>query len=167
MFESFTNEQIRGACKARLENLERWLRRLVDDQLSQQSSDYFNSQDEKGNRYIKTSIANDARNRTDERGAERYPRLIDAVLLEELVQIICARWIDFEDALVAAFPNGREEARTFLRRLVGPRNKLSHANDLSMREAEQVICYTGDTIASSQQSFVSLTRLEIRGKGHN
>ncbi|MGO4838911.1 hypothetical protein AB4144_42350, partial [Rhizobiaceae sp. 2RAB30] len=52
-----------------------------------------------------------------------------------------------------AFPNGGEEASTFMNRLVAPRNKLAHANPVSVREAEQVICYCHDVIESLKAFF--------------
>ena len=54
----------------------------------------------------------------------------------------------FKDALCEAYPHGNEEVRFFFERVEIIRNKLSHANPISVREAEQVICYCHDIIDS-------------------
>jgi hypothetical protein len=87
---------------------------------------------------------------------KRYPRQIDAALLEDEIDIICNPTLyeeHFGAALGEAFPGGRDEARTFLARLVQPRNKLSHANPISVREAEQVTCYSHDVIDSLKHYY--------------
>ncbi|MBL9176596.1 MAG: hypothetical protein JNM65_00960, partial [Verrucomicrobiaceae bacterium] len=81
----------------------------------------------------------------------RYPRNIDAVLLEDAVDIICKPDLyqnHFKPALAEAFPEGRDEVKTFLGRLLVPRNNLAHANAISTRQAEQIICYSNDVIES-------------------
>ena len=44
------------------------------------------------------------------------------------------------------YPDGCDEARTYLKRLIPIRNKLSHSNPISIREAERVICYCNDFV---------------------
>jgi hypothetical protein len=147
--------EIRSVCKDRIESLEHWLRRLIDDTLSPFYGDYFSSTDASGNRLIKNSLARQVAAR---RAAEplRYPRNIDAVLLEDAVGIVCKPELyqkHFKAALRGAFPDGREEARTFLNRLLAPRNNLSHANAISARQAEQIICYANDVIDSLKNYY--------------
>jgi hypothetical protein len=43
-----------------------------------------------------------------------------------------------------------------LRRLLEPRNHLAHANSISARQAEQVICYVNDTIESLKKYYRGL-----------
>ena len=38
------------------------------------------------------------------------------------------------------------EAKTFLTRIIPIRNKLSHSNPISIREAERAICYSNDFV---------------------
>lgn len=150
-----TLEEIRLACRSRIETLEMWLRRLIDDELScAHGSGYFEHIDQKGNRLISQKIVDklDERVRTNER---RFARKIDATLLEEATDIVCnpTLYKYFRPALAHAFPLGHEEARIFLRRLHDPRNRLSHGNAISIRQAEQVICYTNDTIDSMKKYY--------------
>ncbi len=142
--------EIRNICKEKIESLEHWLRRLIEDTLTPIYGDYFAYIDDVGNRLVKKSLADQVELR---RAAEplRYPRSIDAVLLEDAVDILCKPDLfksHFKPALHEAFPNGRDEARTFLTRLLVPRNNLAHANAISIRQAEQIICYSNDVIES-------------------
>ena len=59
----------------------------------------------------------------------------------------------FKAPLGYAFPDGREEARTFMKRLSEVRNRLAHANPISNRQFEQVVCYTGDIIESIKKFY--------------
>ena len=52
-----------------------------------------------------------------------------------------------------AYPQGCEEARIYLTRLIPIRNALSHANPISIRQAEQAICYTHDFIDGIKQFY--------------
>lgn len=55
---------------------------------------------------------------------ERYPRQIDAALLDDEIRIICKQSLyeaHFGPALKGAFPLGNDEARNILSRLIEPR----------------------------------------------
>jgi hypothetical protein len=91
----------------------------------------------------------------------RYKRPVDAALLDDLITIICkpdTYTSCFATALEVAFPLGNEEARNFLNRLLAPRNHLSHANPISIRQAEQVICYSDDVVYALRDFYA------MRGK---
>lgn len=148
--KSMKDSEIRSLCKEKIESLEHWLRRLIDDTFTPPYGDYFSYADASGNRVIKNQLAKKVAAR---RVAEplRYPRNIDAVLLEDAVDIICNTDLfqkHFKQALGTAFPDGKDEAKTFLSRLLIPRNNLAHANAISARQAEQIICYSNDVIES-------------------
>jgi hypothetical protein len=150
-----SDDAIRSACKEKLESLEHWLRRLIDDTLAPVFGDYFVYRDSKGNNLIRADIAKsvDARRL---REPSRYSRKIDAVLLDDAVAIVCKPELfnaHFRPALEAAFPNGREAARTYLNRIVAPRNHLAHSNAISNRDAERIICYSNDVIDSLKQYY--------------
>lgn len=152
---SMKDSTIRNLCKEKIESLEHWLRRLIDDTLTPVYGDYFSHADPSGNRLIKNALAQQVATR---RAAEplRYPRDIDAVLLEDAVDIICKPDLFqnyFHPAMREAFPDGRDEARTFLKRLLVPRNNLAHANAISSRQAEQIICYSNDIIDSLKSYY--------------
>ena len=150
-------QQLRTECKQTLESLELWLRRLIHQKLSDAyGDDYFEVKNSNGDSIIKLEIQRNVLSRfQDVNRAGRYSRLVDALELQESVELICKPhlWENFEEALGRAFPDGREEARTFLNRLIGPRNKLAHANPISIREAEQIICYSHDVIDSLKNHY--------------
>ena len=163
---SFGEEELRSYCRLVIENLELWLRRLINETLSQKfGSNYLESKDSKGNYLIKGEIRKEIIDRKNQ-NPSRYPRLIDATLLNELVDIICNPRLYndyFKDALEEAFPNGGDEIRTFFKRIVTCRNNLSHANPISVRHAEQIICYSNDTIDSLKNFY----RLKNMDKQYN
>jgi hypothetical protein len=83
---------------------------------------------------------------------------VDAALLGDLVTVLCnpENWRHhYGAALIGAFPAGNEEARIFLGRLVDVRNKLSHANPISVHEAARVICYTLDVIEALKGYYMN------------
>lgn len=148
---ALTDDQRRAICRIAIEALELWLRRLIHDQLTfAYGFDYLNAKLPSAQNVINSSIRRDLATR-QAREPGRFPRLIDAAMLDLEVNIICNPNLynaHFSDALGEAFPDGHEEARTFLNRLISPRNNLSHANPISVRQAEQVLCYSNDVIDS-------------------
>ena len=153
-----TDSEIRSVCKEKIETLEHWLRRLIDDLLIPAYGDYFQYVDSTNNRLIRKSLSEQVAGR-QLREPSRYPRKIDAVLLEDAVDIICKPELykaHFRGPLKDAFPDGLDEARTFLIRLLPARNHLAHANAISVRQAEQVVCYSNDIIDSLKSYYRSM-----------
>ncbi|MEN4952822.1 hypothetical protein [Stenotrophomonas sp. TWI819] len=158
LIASLSDSEIRQACREKIEALEHWLRRMIDDALAAKYEDYFSHTDASGSRIIKSAIAQDALSRR-EREPQRYPRAIDAILLEDAIDIVCNPQLfkeNFRVPLRQAFPDGREEARTFLKRISAPRNNLAHSNAISLRQAEQVVCYANDVIDSLKAHYRSI-----------
>ena len=154
MFYALTEDQIRNLCKEKIESLEHWLRRLIDEKLSASHGDYFSYIDGAGNRLIKKRIV-DALEEQLRQDPTRYSRKIDAVLLSDAIDIICSSQLYsiFAPGLRFAFPEGRDEARTFMYRLLDPRNRLYHSNPISLHQAEQVVCYSTEIIESLKQHY--------------
>lgn len=65
------DSEIRSLCKEKIESLEHWLRRLIDDTLTPIYGDYFLYSDQSGNRLIKKSLAEQVA-----RNAERVNRYV-------------------------------------------------------------------------------------------
>ena len=148
MYYKFTDSEIRSICKERLESLEYWLRRIIDEILNPIYGDYLSYVDQHGNKLIKNEITKSLKLRKDAE-PHRYPRLIDTVLLDDAIDIICNPNLykkHFCEILKYSYPDGRDEIRTFMKKLIPARNSLSHANPISIRQAEQVICYSNDII---------------------
>jgi hypothetical protein len=156
LLHKIQEEELRSTCKKKIESLENWLRRLVDDAFTEAfGSDYLFARKENGDNVIKNSIGNDIKARK-EREPFRYPRLIDATLLDNLIDIICNPnnfSTYFRDALGEIFPFGADHARFILKRIIEPRNHLAHANPISVRQAEQIICYSNDIIDSLKSYY--------------
>lgn len=155
MLYKLTDNELRSACREKLESLEYWLRRLIDETLSATYGDYFSHVDNFGSRLVKKSIVDTLEERLKKEPG-RYARKIDAVLLSDAVDIICNPALfssHFKEALKLAFPEGRDEARTFMHRLLDARNRLAHANPISLRQSEQVICYSNDIIESLKSYY--------------
>lgn len=146
----------RSYCKKSVENLEIWIRNLIDNVLTDQvGPGYIDFTKANGDRLIKNEFVKGAIKRKAEE-PERYPRLIDAMLLDNVVDIICNSNLHntyFREALMQAYPCGNEEARAFLKQLIDIRNKLYHSNPISIREAEKIVCYSNDVIDSIKQYY--------------
>jgi hypothetical protein len=159
LFSQLKEEEKRSICKKEIENLENWLRRLAHELLSKEyGKNYLEHKDDNNNYLISTKVMQDIKNRIKQE-SERFPRCIDAFFLSDLIYIICRDDLYnkfFKDPLSKAFPDGNNEARTFLERLVDPRNALSHAHPISNRQAEQVVCYCHDIIDSIKEYYFKM-----------
>lgn len=155
---NLSESELRKYCKEYLESLELWLRRLIDDILTQRyGHEYFNFKKSDGSNLISNKIITEVSDRMKNE-PERYPRLIDACLLDSEIKIITNRNLYselFEVVFKDSFQWGNDMLRVFLERLVVPRNKLYHANTISVREAEQIICYVNDIIDAIKKYYVS------------
>jgi hypothetical protein len=155
-FYNFSDDEIRNVCKQTLESLEFWLRRLIHDSLSKDfGHNYIQAKKNESDYLIKSSIRKSILDRI-EIEPNRFSRHIDASLLEHQIDIICNPELYnkyFSLPLKEAFPDGREEAKTFLKRLEYPRNCLYHANPISIRVSEQVVCYSHDVIESIKKYY--------------
>jgi hypothetical protein len=158
-FSQLKEEEKRSICKKEIENLENWLRRLVHESLSKEyGNNYLEHKDENNNYLINRKIIQNVNDRIKHE-PKRFPRCIDAFFLSDLIYIICRDDLYnkfFTDPFFKAFPDGNNEARTFLARLEDPRNALSHAHPISNRQAEQVICYCRDIIDSLKEYYFKM-----------
>ncbi len=152
-------DELRGICRTRIEILELWLRRLIQHRLiSVYGASVLQAKHPNGDYVVGKEMRDHVEKlRAIEPG--RFARDVDAMFLDDLIAVICNQAVYkacFRGALVKAFPNGNAEARTFFTRLIEPRNRLSHANPMSVRQAEQVVCYSGDVIESLKAYFAEI-----------
>ncbi|WP_147405978.1 hypothetical protein [Ralstonia solanacearum] len=148
-FRNMLTDEVRNVVRHQIETLERWLRSLLDDALQ---AHYCGSL---SGLPIKPDIVKQAVERRN-REPQRYPREVDALLFENLVDIICHPQLynpHFKDGLKDAFPQGEQEARFFLKRVLEARNPVSHANDITSHQALRAICYSNDVIASLKSHY--------------
>jgi hypothetical protein len=127
-----------------------WLRRLIDDIfLKNYGENYFNHTLSNGSNLFSAKIKKEINDRilTD---SKRFTRPIDACLLETEIKIITNPkfYKDFfNEVFSISFTKGNSEMlRILMTSLVNPRNKLYHANPISVREAEKIVCYSNDII---------------------
>jgi hypothetical protein len=156
-------EEVRTACRQRVEACELWLRRLIHEQLGREfGSDYIQVGELNGQPIFRSEI----RKHVIERIATapgRYPRPIDALQLDHLASTICKADVYrkyFVDAMKYGFPLGNEHVRVVFERLVPIRNALSHANPISLHDAERALCYCSDLIGSLTQYYQALGMAE-------
>jgi len=164
-FYRLSVNEIRDYCKQAIESLEYWLRRLIDEALQDSYGvNYLDATDEAGNNIINKTTREKIKKQYD-REPGRFSRLIDATLFDDCINIICKPALFqtyFREAFKTAFPDGDslDETRTFLKRLIEPRNLLYHANPISVRKAEQVICYSHDIIESLKKYYEELKMVQ-------
>jgi hypothetical protein len=156
---SVPESDLREHCKRSIEALELWLRRLIDDKLTAAwGANYLDAVKQDGSRVIRAELGRKLHERQSFE-PRRFPRPIDSALIEEEISIICNPSLfaeHFSDALMAVFPQGADVARTFLQRLVMPRNALYHANPVSVHDAHRILCYTMDVIEGLKKYYVRL-----------
>ena len=87
MFYALTEDQIRNLCKEKIESLEHWLRRLIDEKLSTSHGDDFSHADRAGNRLIKGGTVDVLEERLGQ-GPMRYGRKTDSMVLSDAIDII-------------------------------------------------------------------------------
>ncbi|MCD8037188.1 MAG: hypothetical protein LUE88_07430 [Clostridiales bacterium] len=86
----------------------------------------------------------------------RYSRYVDALFMDDICYFLCNDVFYktlFKEALDYIYPQGKEEAREFLHRLISIRNRLSHSNPVSVRQAEQAVCYSHDFVEGLKQYY--------------
>lgn len=153
------SELLRTACRQRIEACELWLRRLIHEQLKPAYGDnyieeasisdqaIFNAQIR---RHVASRLASDP---------HRYRRPIDTLQLDHLINVICKTDVFkrfFSTAFRSEFPLGNEHLRSVMSKLVPIRNALSHANPLSIADAERVLCYCSDVISSLARHYAEI-----------
>lgn len=150
--------ELRERCRTIIEGLEVWLRRLLHDRLTEvYGADYLNAKRGDGSNVVKGEL----RRRLSDRQARepgRYARPIDAADLSDEISVLCnpEHYNSlYGEALAPAFPVGREQAKATLERLLPARNALSHGNPIGVRQAEQVICYSGDVVDALKRYYAS------------
>ncbi|MCA2716756.1 MAG: hypothetical protein IM485_02970 [Microcystis sp. M169S2] len=137
---------------AHTDSAERWLRQLVDISLKPvMGVNYITDGPWKNDIKRKVLVKLET-----EPG--QFKRQIDATTFDQLIDIVLhpEHWAKFKDALSAAYPNGREEARTFLTRLQVIRNHVAHLRPCSTRQMEQALCYANDLADSIKAHYQAI-----------
>lgn len=161
MYHEYTEEELRTFCRKSIEAVEMWGRRLVQEKMVENyGENYMEKVLPSGEFLVKKEIREHVSNMR-KKEPERFPRPVDALFINELIYFLCKTdWYKncFKDALDYAYPQGNAEAQEFLNRLIPIRNAVSHANPISVRQAEQAICYSQDFVEGLKKYY------KVRGK---
>lgn len=153
-----TETELRDLCRHHIATFENWSRRIIDETFKDcYGSDYFNLMISADRPLIKKEIKRRIEQRVEDNPG-RFPRKIDAMLLEDIEYFLCRAdlySIHFKGVL-EPFYSGVNEVRQVMERIIPIRNKLSHGNTISVREAEQCICYVGDFVDAYKQHYVAV-----------
>ena len=164
MYYNLSNNELREISKKSIESLEIWARRLINEKMVEKyGEDYIHYQLADGNYLIKKEIRLYVENmRKNE--PTRYRRDIDTLLFDHILYFLCKQDLYnalFEDALKYAYPQGVNEVRIFLERLIPIRNALSHSNPISVHQAEQAICYSNDFISGLKEYYKEMGKEKV------
>lgn len=156
VFYFYTDEELRSFCRQSIESLEMWARRLIHEKLTNKyGMGFINYKTSNENFLIKREIRDHILS-MQQNNHGRFHRAVDTLFFEHIIYFLCnpTFYRDmFGDALKYAYPNGCQEARVFLERLTPIRNSLSHSNPISIRQAEQAICYAHDFVEGLKQYY--------------
>lgn len=153
-----TETELRDLCRHHIDTFENWSRRIIDETFKTcYSPDYFNFMISENQPLIKSEIKRRIEQRIKENPG-RFPRKIDAILLEDIEYFLCRDdlYSNQFKSVLEPFYSGVLEVRKVFNRLIPIRNKLSHGNTISIHEAEQCICYTGDFIDVYKQYYLTI-----------
>lgn len=149
MYYNYTDEELRSFCRSSLESFEIWARRLIHEKMSEKYGEsYIDKKLQDGNYIVKGEIR-DHVHKMMKKEQGRYGCEIDTLFMEHIIYFLCHPTFYkelFKDVLKYSYPQGAEEVRVFLERLIPIRNALSHSRPISVRQAEQAICYSNDFI---------------------
>ena len=151
-------DHVASSCRQRIESCELWLRYLIHNQLSRAfGADYLSAQSPSNNPIFSASVQRNAASRF---ATARItpPRPVDTLLFDDLASVLAKadvydKW--FKTVLHTNFPLGSMQVRNILTLLVPIRNKLAHANGvtLTLHEAERALCYCNDLISAIQNYY--------------
>lgn len=153
------SSDVAEACRQRIEACELWLRRLVHDKfLPEFGAAYLDTAQLTGQAIFNTHTRKHSASRIAA-NPKRYQRPIDTLELDQLASVICKKDVYsqyFTPAFAHGFPLANNHLRLVLSRLVPVRNSLSHANPITLHDAERALCYSSDIIASLVVYYESL-----------
>lgn len=155
MYHEYSQDELRSFCRNSIESLELWARRLIYEKMSKKYGVDFIHVKVNGVPIIKKEIINHI-DEMQKKNPDKYKKAVDTLFVDQIVYFMCHpvfyRHL-FKEALDYIYPEGKDEARHFLNKLVEIRNPLSHANPISIHQAEQAICYSHDFIEGLKEYY--------------
>lgn len=149
MYHEYTQQELRQYCRNNIESLEIWARRLIHEKMVEEyGENYVSKQLKDGNYLVKSEIRKHIQGMMAKEPT-RFHRSVDTLFIDHIIYFLCHPvWYKdlFKPALDYIYPQGKDEAREYLNRLVPIRNPLSHSNPITMHDVERAICYSHDFI---------------------
>lgn len=143
MWQLLKTEELRSLLKREIENFEIWGRRIIEEELVPMYGESWYKSDFLKNKF-KERVESELK-----KSSFSGQSAVNALYIGDIVYILCHPKL-YENSFKKIFHSGykldEEEMRNYLTQIEMVRNKLSHANPVSIREAEKVICYTHDFI---------------------
>ncbi len=155
---NLTENELRDMSRHHIDTFENWSRRLIDETFKNNyGNDYFSYMIEPDRPLVRSEIKQRIEQRMNN-NPRRFPRKIDATTMEDIEYFFCREDLfnNHFKSILEPFYSGISEVRQVLNRLIPIRNKLSHGNIISIREAEQCICYTGDFVSVFKQYYSTI-----------
>ena len=156
MYHEYTQDQLRQYCRNNIESLEIWARRLIHEKMTEKyGTGFINKKFDDGNYLIKSEIRKHIQNMINDEPS-RFQRDVDTLFIDQIIYFLCHPvWYKelFKSALDYVYPQGKDEAREFLNRLIPIRNPLSHSNPITMHDVERAICYSHDFIEGLKKYY--------------
>lgn len=161
-FLKLSELELRELAKQHIEALEFWLRRVVEEGLVAAAGvTYWQNEPP----IIREKVRSQINERISKSPSGRFPRWIDATLLEHLIELICRNDLfdnyykpHFIEIFSISFSERREYLKFILEKLAIVRNALYHINPLSVRQVEQAVCYTNDILDSIKNHYQKTNR---------
>lgn len=158
MYCNLTEQELRNKGRTAIDSFEKWARRLIDEKFTEKyKENWFELKLDSGEYLVKKEIREKV-NSIIASDSNRVKRKVDALFLEDIIYFLCTPKFYksiFKEVLDFAYPQGNEEVREFLKRLIPIRNKLAHSNIVSVRDIEKAICYSNDFIEGVQLYYKS------------
>ena len=148
-------DELRSYCRSAIESLEMWTRRLIDDLLREKYGSHYLEAKEGDTPIIKSAVKERAQKILSTKQSSSL-REVDGLFLEDILYILTKDDLYyplFKPVLDYVYPNNKQAIRMFLERIIPIRNDLSHANPISVRQAEQVICYSHDFVEGIKEYY--------------
>ena len=155
LYHDCNPEELRTYCRSAIESLEMWARRLIDDLLREKYGPHYLEAKEGETPIIKSAVKERAQKILSTKQSSSL-REVDGLFLEDILYILTKDELYhslFKPALDCVYPNNKQAIKMFLDCIIPIRNDLSHANPISVRQAEQVICYSHDFVEGIKKYY--------------
>ena len=152
---NITRVELRDDTRRAIENLEVWLRRWIDTEMTAKFGNGYLDHTVNGNRIVKKDIVEGLRDRM-EKDPERYPRAIDAIHLDDAITITCHPecYSLFKPGYEEVFPLCSAQAiKAQLDQIVPTRHKLSHANEISLPDGLLAVSTSTRIVEAIKKQF--------------